>query len=157
MRHLKSGRKLGRTASHRKALLDNLATEVFRHKSIITTTPKAKEARSSIERLITFAKKGDLAARRQVMRTVNDKTVVKELFESIAPKFVERNGGYTRIVKLGFRNGDNAPLAILELVGFEGVKAERMEKQRQEREERKKRTKKEAEEAAKDETPDSEE
>ena len=136
MRHLKSGRKLGRTASHRKALLANLATEVFRHKSIVTTTPKAKEARSSVERLITFAKKGDLAARRQVLRSIRDKAVVKELFETIAPRFAERNGGYTRIIKLGSRNGDNAPLAILELVGFEGVKTERLEKRRQERKEK---------------------
>ncbi|MBN1541199.1 50S ribosomal protein L17 [candidate division KSB1 bacterium] len=138
MRHLKSGRKLGRTASHRKALLTNLATEVFRHKSIVTTTPKAKEARSSIERLITFAKKGDLAARRQVLRSIRDKAIVKELFETIAPKYAERNGGYTRIIKIGHRNGDNASLAILELVGFEGVKAQRLEKQRQDRKEREK-------------------
>ncbi len=145
MRHLKAGRKLGRTTSHKKALMANLASEVFRHKSIVTTTPKAKEARRVVERLITFAKRGDLASRRQVLRTVRDKDLVKELFETIAPRFSEREGGYTRIVKLGRRAGDNAPLAIFELVGYEGVKAERMEKQRQKREAKKESSKEEDE------------
>ena len=147
MRHLKSGRKLGRTTSHRKALLSNLATEILKHKSIVTTTPKAKEARSTVERLITFAKKGDVGARRQVLKTVRDKDIVKELFDHIAPKFAERNGGYTRIIKIGRRDGDNAPLAIFELVGYEGVKADRIEKQRQKREARKEKEKKQAEAA----------
>ncbi len=146
MRHLKAGRKLGRTTSHKKALMANLASEVFRHKSIVTTTPKAKEARRVVERLITFAKRGDLASRRQVLRTVRDKDLVKELFETIAPRFSEREGGYTRIVKLGRRAGDNAPLAIFELVGYEGVKAERMEKQRQKREAKKESPQEEEEE-----------
>ncbi|MBD3376532.1 50S ribosomal protein L17 [candidate division KSB1 bacterium] len=145
MRHLKSGRKLGRTTSHRKAMMSNLATALFEHKSIVTTTPKAKEARTMVERLITFAKRGDLNARRMVLRIVRDKNVVKELFESIAPKYENRNGGYTRIIKIGRRKGDNAPLAIFELVGYEGIKAERLEKKRQVREEKKKEREKESE------------
>ncbi len=134
MRHLKHGRKLGRTASHRKALLSNLATAILTHKSIITTTPKAKEARSTVERLITFAKRGDLASRRMVLRTIKDKMLVKELFEEIAPTYADRNGGYTRVIKIGHRKGDNAPLAIFEMVGFEGVQAAKIEKARQKRE-----------------------
>lgn len=148
MRHLKSGRKLGRTTSHRKATLANLATALITHKSIVTTTPKAKEARSTVERLVTFAKKGDLAARRQVLRTIRDKALVKELFEEIAPKYAERNGGYTRIIKIGRRKGDNAPLAIFELVGYESAKAEKLEKQRQKREAKAEDQQKQAEEEA---------
>ena len=134
MRHLKSGRKLGRTASHRKATLANLAAAVIEHKSIITTTPKAKEARSVVERLITFAKRGDIAARRQVLRTLRDKDLVKELFEKIAPKYESRPGGYTRVIKIGQRRGDNAHMAVFELVGYEGAQAEKVEKARQKRE-----------------------
>ena len=155
MRHLKSGRKLGRTTSHRKALLANLATEILRHKSIVTTTPKAKEARSTVERLITFAKKGDVASRRQVLKTVRDKSVVKELFDVIAPTFADRKGGYTRIIQIGHRNGDNASMAIFELVGYEGSKAERIEKQRQKREE--KREKEQAEKEQAEQAPEEEE
>ncbi len=146
MRHLKSGRKLGRTASHRKATLANLATALLEHKSIVTTTPKAKEARSTVERLITFAKKGDIASRRQVLRTIRDKKLVKNLFENIAPKYAERNGGYTRIIKIGNRKGDNAHLAIFELVGYENLKAEKIEKQRLKREAKETRKQKEIEE-----------
>lgn len=134
MRHLKSGRKLGRTASHRKATLANLAAALIEHKSIITTKPKAKEARGVVERLITFAKRGDLAARRQVLRTIPDKKLVQELFEDIAPKYEGRPGGYTRVVKIGNRKGDDAPMAVFELVGYEGKQAEKIEKARQRRE-----------------------
>ncbi len=134
MRHLKSGRKLGRTRSHRKAMLANLAASLFEHKSIMTTTPKAKEARSVVERLITFAKKGDLASRRRVLRTIRNKALVRELFEEIAPKYEDRAGGYTRIIKVGRRLGDDAPMAIFELVGYEGVQAAKIEKKRQKRE-----------------------
>lgn len=134
MRHLKSGKKLGKTTSHRKAMLANLATSLFEHKSIVTSTPRAKEARSVVERLITFAKRGDLHARRRVLRTIKQKEIVKELFEEIAPRYQDRNGGYTRIIKVGRRNGDNTPLAIFELVGYESFKAEKIEKQRQKRE-----------------------
>lgn len=128
MRHRKSFNKLARTASHRRALLSNLATEVLIHKRIKTTKVKAKEARPVVERLITFAKKGTLGARRHVLQTVRQKKVVKELFEEIAPVFSARNGGYTRIVKLGQRAGDGAEIAYLELVGFEGVRKEKKEK-----------------------------
>ena len=116
MRHLKAGRKLGRTASHRKATMSNLAAALIEHKSIITTTPKAKEARGVVDRLITFAKRGDLAARRQVLRTLRDKSLVKELFDDIAPKYKDRPGGYTRVIKIGNRKGDDAPLALLEIL-----------------------------------------
>lgn len=152
MRHLKAGRKLGRTTSHRKALMSNIASELIKNKSIITTTPKAKEARSKVERLITFAKKGDLASRRQVLRTIKEKSLVKELFEKIAPKYKKRQGGYTRIIKLGNRLGDNAPLAIFELVGFEGVKTEKIEKQLQKREAKAAQKRKEKEEVEKEES-----
>ncbi|NOY59777.1 MAG: 50S ribosomal protein L17 [Calditrichaeota bacterium] len=145
MRHLKSGRKLGRTVSHRKAMLSNLATAILTHKSIITTTPKAKEARSTVERLITFAKRGDLASRRMVLRTVKDKKLVKELFEEIAPTYADRNGGYTRVIKIGHRKGDNAPLAIFEMVGYEGVQAAKIEKARQKREAKAEKERKEGE------------
>jgi large subunit ribosomal protein L17 len=145
MRHLKSGKKLGRTYSHRKAMMANMATSLLEHKSIITTTTKAKEARSVVERLITFAKKGDLAARREVLRTIRNKELVKELFETIAPKYAERAGGYTRVIKIGNRQGDNAAMAVFELVGYEGAKAEKIEKQRQKREDKEKGKKKEAE------------
>ncbi|MBN2412583.1 50S ribosomal protein L17 [candidate division KSB1 bacterium] len=146
MRHLKSGRKLGRTASHRKATLANLATALLEHKSIVTTTPKAKEARATVERLITFAKKGDIASRRQVLRTIRDKNLVKNLYEKIAPKYAERNGGYTRIIKIGNRKGDNARLAIFELVGYENIKAEKIEKQRLKREAKESKKQKDIEE-----------
>ncbi|RPH99257.1 MAG: 50S ribosomal protein L17 [Calditrichaeota bacterium] len=146
MRHLKSGRKLGRTYSHRKALLSNLALSLLEHKSIITTTAKAKEARGVVERLITFAKKGDLGSRRHVLRTLRDKKLVKELFETIAPKYKDRPGGYTRVIKIGSRQGDNAPMAVFELVGYEGIKADKIEKQRQKREEKAKGKEKEPEE-----------
>jgi large subunit ribosomal protein L17 len=150
MRHQKSGRKLGRTHSHKKATLANLALAIFEHKSIITTTPKAKEARTTVERIITFAKKGDLAARREVLRTIPDKDLVKQIFDDIAPKYAERSGGYTRIIKLGNRSGDNADMAIFELVGYEGLKLEKIEKQRLKRLEKLKEKKKEAEAAAKE-------
>ncbi len=156
MRHLKAGRKLGRTHSHKKALLANLATALFTHKSITTTTPKAKEARSTVERLITFAKKGDLASRRQVLRTIRNKEIVRELFEEIAPKYSDRQGGYTRIIKLGHRLGDNAQMAVLELVGYERDQAEKLEKQRQKRLEKAEQKKKKLEAAAQQEMEEKE-
>ncbi len=118
MRHRKHNVGLNRTRQHRRAMLANLASSLFTHKKIVTTLPKAKAARSYAERLISFARKGDLAARRQVLRKITNKTVVKELFDEIGPKFRDRNGGYTRIIQMDNRAGDNAPLAILELVGF---------------------------------------
>jgi large subunit ribosomal protein L17 len=117
MRHNVSGRKLNRSPSHRRMLYRNLVTELFRHERIQTTVPKAKEARSLAERLITCAKAGDLTSRRQAARKLNDPAVLQKLFSEIGPRYAERPGGYTRILRLsGNRKGDNAELAILELV-----------------------------------------
>ena len=116
MRHNVSGRKLNRTPAHRKMLYRNLVTALFKHERIQTTVPKAKEARQVAEKLITFAKRGDLHARRMAARKVNEPAVLQKLFEEIGPRYAERPGGYTRILRLGPRKGDNAELAILELV-----------------------------------------
>lgn len=116
MRHRKKGRQLGRTASHREALLRNLAVSLFLHGRINTTREKAKELRPFAERLITLAKRGDLHARRQAARKVKDPDVLFTLFDSIGPRFAERPGGYTRILKTGHRQGDGAEMALIELV-----------------------------------------
>ena len=116
MRHHMDHRKLGRTAAHRKAMLSNMVTSLFERERITTTTAKAKEARRVAEKIITFARKGDLAARRHVARTVKDPVVLRKLFDDIAPRYVDRPGGYTRILKCGFRSGDSAPMAYIELV-----------------------------------------
>jgi large subunit ribosomal protein L17 len=116
MRHNVSGRKLNRTAAHRKMLYRNLVTALFKHERIQTTVPKAKEARIVAEKLITFAKRGDLHARRMAARKVMEPAILQKLFEEIGPRYAERPGGYTRIMRLGNRKGDNAELAILELV-----------------------------------------
>ena len=118
MRHRVKGRKLGRTASHRKATLNALATALFRHKKIKTTLAKAKEARSFSEVLITKAKTDTVHSRREVARFIKDREIVKELFNEIAVKAANRPGGYTRVVKLGNRLGDAAEMAILELVDY---------------------------------------
>jgi len=110
------GPRLGGGPAHERLMLRNMATSLFMHKSITTTETKAKRLRPIAERLITFAKRGDLAARRRVMTQITDKSVVHELFTEIAPLMQEREGGYTRIVKLGYRKGDNAPMAMIELV-----------------------------------------
>src|ERR1700759_131124 len=110
------GPRLGGGPAHERLLLANLAAALFTHKSIKTTETKAKRLRPLAERLITFAKRGDLHARRRVMRVVRDKDVVHKLFAEIGPNFAERPGGYTRIVKVGPRKGDNAPMAVIELV-----------------------------------------
>jgi large subunit ribosomal protein L17 len=115
-RHLNTGRKLSRNTSHRRALLDNLVRSVILSESIRTTTAKAKEARRVVEKIITKAREGTLAARRNVHRTVRDQAALAKLFETIAPRFKTRPGGYTRIVHVQNRLGDNAPMAILELV-----------------------------------------
>lgn len=120
MRHLKSGRKLNRTSSHRRALIRNLITSLLRDEKIQTTDPKAKELRRWADRVITLGKQGSLHARRQVLGIVQDKAVVRKLFDSIAPRFKDRPGGYTRIVKVGTRRGDAAPISLIELVGGEG-------------------------------------
>lgn len=119
MRHAKRGRKLGRTKSHRKAMLANMSANLFRHKQIRTTDAKAKETRKVAERLITLGKKGDLNARRKASQILPTKEDVNILFHEIAPQYEERNGGYTRIVKIGRRNNDAAPISILELVDFQ--------------------------------------
>ena len=116
MRHRKTGRSLSRTASHRRAVLRNMATALFRHGRIETTTAKAKELRPYAERLITLAKRGDLHARRLVARKIADREVQGRLFDEIAPGFAGRPGGYTRILKLRHRRGDAAEMALIELV-----------------------------------------
>ncbi len=116
MRKRVSGRRLKRSKGHRQALFRNLLTELFRNGRIRTTEARAKAIRGDAEKLITLAKRGDLAARRQVMRAITDGEVAKALFEEIAPDYTDRQGGYTRIVKIGPRQGDAAPLVFLELV-----------------------------------------
>ncbi|WP_019159369.1 50S ribosomal protein L17 [Brevibacterium senegalense] len=110
------GNRLGGSPAHERIMLNNLAAQLFEHKSITTTVTKAKRLRPVAERLVTFAKKGDLAARRRVLGAISDKGIVHELFTSIAPAVAERPGGYTRITKIGPRKGDNAPMAVIELV-----------------------------------------
>ncbi len=116
MRHQKAGRKLGRTSSHRKAMFRNMVTSFFEHERIETTDAKAKELRKIAEKMITLGKKGDLHSRRQVLSVISDKKVVRDLFDTIAPRYLHRNGGYTRIFKTGRRLGDNAPLSVIELM-----------------------------------------
>jgi len=124
MRHLKSGRKLNRTSSHRWALMRNLITSLLRDEKIRTTDPKAKELRRWADRVITLGKQGSLHARRQVLGIVQDKSVVRKLFDTIAPRFKDRPGGYTRIIKIGWRRGDAAPVSLIELVGADGAQIE---------------------------------
>ena len=130
MRHNKTGRKLGRKTAHRKALMSNLASALITNKRIKTTDAKAKELRKYIEPLVTFAKKGDLHSRRQVLKKIRHKSIVSELFSNIGPTFSNRNGGYTRIIKLGFRDNDCAPVSIIEfvdMVGDSGSKSKEQE------------------------------
>tara|TARA_B100001121_G_scaffold37453_1_gene31869 strand:- start:534 stop:926 length:393 start_codon:yes stop_codon:yes gene_type:complete len=129
MRHNKIGRKLGRKTAHRKALMSNLASALITHKRIKTTDAKAKELRMYIEPLVTFAKKGDLHSRRQVLKKIRHKSIVSELFENIGPAFSNRNGGYTRIIKLGFRDNDCAPISMIEFVDMIGEVESQGEKQ----------------------------
>ncbi|TYO95704.1 LSU ribosomal protein L17P [Geothermobacter ehrlichii] len=116
MRHRKTGRRLGRNSSHRKAMLRNMVTSLFEHEKITTTDARAKELRKLAEKMITLGKRGTLHARRQALEVIRDKKVVAKLFERIAPRYQERNGGYTRIIKIGHRSGDNAAMSIIELV-----------------------------------------
>ena len=116
MRHGMSGRKLNRTSSHRKAMFSNMAAALFKHEQINTTLPKAKDLRPIAERLITLAKRGDLHARRQLIASLRDETVVKKLIDVLGVRYKARNGGYTRVLKAGFRYGDCAPMGIIELV-----------------------------------------
>lgn len=119
MRHRKSGKALGRTGTHKRAMVRNMVTSLFEHERIVTTTPKAKEVRKVAEKMITLAKRGDLHAKRQALSFIQSRDVVAKLFTEIQEQFADRNGGYTRIIKTGQRRGDAAPMAILELVGYE--------------------------------------
>ena len=121
MRHLKTGRKHNRSASHRLALMRNLVTSLFRHERIQTTDPKAKELRGWADHVITLGKEGTLHARRQAIGIVQDKGVVRKIFDSLAPRYKDRPGGYTRIVKVGWRHGDGAPLSLIELLPADGA------------------------------------
>jgi len=125
MRHLKSGRQLSRNSAHRWALMRNMITALLREEKIRTTDPKAKELRRWADRVITLGKRGSLHARRQALGIVQDKAVVRKLFDTIAPRFKDRPGGYTRIIKLGIRRGDAAQMSLIELVGAEGEKEAR--------------------------------
>src|ERR1700694_3733590 len=116
MRHRNSGRKLNRTASHRKAMFANMAAALIEHEQIVTTLPKAKDLRPIIEKLVTLAKRGDLHARRQAISAIRSLAGVKKLFETIGPRYKERAGGYTRVLKAGFRHGDSAAVAVIEFV-----------------------------------------
>ena len=116
MRHGKSGRKLNRTASHRKAMFANMAAALIKHEQIVTTLPKAKELRPIADKLVTLAKRGDLHSRRQAISQIRDKDMVKKLFDVMGERYAERKGGYTRVLKAGFRYGDNAPMAVIEFV-----------------------------------------
>src|SRR3712207_703030 len=116
MRHGKTGRRLNRSASHRKALFANLAASLIEHEQIVTTLPKAKDLRPIVEKLITLGKRGDLHARRIAMSRLRDDAMVAKLFAVLGPRYQERNGGYTRVLKAGFRYGDNAPMAVIEFV-----------------------------------------
>ena len=116
MRHRKAGRKLNRTPSHRGALLASLATALIKHEQIATTLPKAKELKRVTDRLITLAKRGDLHARRLAFARIRDEAMVAKLFDTLGPRYAARPGGYTRVIKAGFRYGDSAPMAVIELV-----------------------------------------
>ncbi len=116
MRHRKSGRKLNRTASHRKAMFQNMAQALLKHEQIITTLPKAKDLRPIAEKLITLGKKGGLANRRLAIARLQDETLVSKIFGELAERYAERPGGYIRVLKAGFRKGDKAPMAVIELV-----------------------------------------
>lgn len=116
MRHGNRGRKLSRTASHRKAMFANMSAALIKHEQIVTTLPKAKDLRPIVEKLITLGKRGDLHARRQAIAQIRDEAQVAKLFAVLGPRYAERQGGYIRILKAGFRYGDNAPLAVIEFV-----------------------------------------
>ena len=116
MRHGNSGRKLGRTSSHRKAMFQNMAAALLKHEQISTTLPKAKELRPIVEKLITLGKRGGLHARRQAWSVLRDDVITTKLFDTLGPRYKDRKGGYTRVLKAGFRYGDAASMALIELV-----------------------------------------
>ncbi|HKK45201.1 MAG TPA: 50S ribosomal protein L17 [Balneolaceae bacterium] len=133
MRHLVKGRKLGRTPSHRKATLAALSVALIKEHRIVTTVPKAKELRTFVEPLITKAKEDTTHNRRQVFSKLNDKEAVKHLFDEVAPKAMDRPGGYTRVIKLGYRSGDGAHTAVIELVDYNDIKPEDSQKKKRTR------------------------
>ena len=116
MRHRRAGRKLNRTASHRRALFANMSAALIKHEQIVTTLPKAKELRRFADRLITLAKRGNLHSRRLAVARVRDEVMVKKLFDILGPRYKERSGGYTRVLRAGYRYGDSAPMAVIEFV-----------------------------------------
>src|SRR6201995_1876531 len=116
MRHGKAHRKLGRTTAHRTAMFANMAASLIKHEQIVTTLPKAKELRPIVEKLVTLGKRGDLHARRQAIAEMRDIAMVRKLFDVIGPRYKERNGGYTRVLRAGYRYGDSAPVAVIEFV-----------------------------------------
>jgi len=116
MRHGKAHRKFNRTAEHRKAMFENMAASLIKHEQIITTLPKAKDLRPIVEKLVTLGKRGDLHARRQAIAVLQDETIVKKLFDVLASRYKTRQGGYTRVLKAGFRHGDSAPIGVIEFV-----------------------------------------
>lgn len=116
MRHHRAGRKLNRTASHRRALFANMAAALIKHEQIVTTLPKAKELRRVADRLITLAKRGNLHSRRLAVARVRDEVMVKKLFDILGPRYAERSGGYTRVLRAGYRYGDSAPMAVIEFI-----------------------------------------
>ena len=128
MRHKISGRKLGRNSSHRKAMMRNMVTSLLDHEKITTTDARAKELRKLAEKMITLGKRGTLHARRQALQVIMDKNIVAKLFDRLAPRYADRPGGYTRIVKLGYRQGDNAALSLIELVEEEFTPKQKKEK-----------------------------
>ena len=137
MRHLNSGRKLNRTSAHRKAMFKNMVLALIRHERIKTTDPKAKELRRIADRMVTLGKQGDLAARRRAFAFIQSHDAVKKLFDEIAPRFKDRPGGYTRVVKFGFRRGDAAQLSIIEFTDVsERVEAKKPPKKRAQRRDR---------------------
>ena len=116
MRHRQSGRKLNRTSSHRKSLFKNMAQALLKHEQIVTTLPKAKELKRVVEKLITLGKKANLHSRRLAFNQIRDKDMVSKLFDNLAKRYSDRKGGYTRVLKAGFRYGDSAPMALIELL-----------------------------------------
>ncbi len=116
MRHGFAGRRFNRSSEHRKAMFANMAVALIKHEQIVTTLPKAKDLRPVVEKLVTLGKRGDLHARRQAVAQIKDQAIVKKLFDVLGPRYKDRNGGYTRVLKAGFRYGDNAPLAVIEFV-----------------------------------------
>jgi large subunit ribosomal protein L17 len=134
MRHMNQGRKLNRTSAHRKALFRNLVLALLKHERIKTTDAKAKDLRHFADRMVTLGKRGDVAARRLAFNFLQSRDDVKKLFDEIAPRFKDRNGGYTRVVKFGFRRGDAAPLSIIEFTGVsEKAEAKKPRKKRAQR------------------------